>query len=100
MAGSPASKAVADYAAGLMRSWGLDARIEEFEALLPYPTSRLLELTAPVRYRAKLEEPRLTQDRDSSDKGQVPTYNAYAASGDVTAPVVTSTTASRRTTNG
>ena len=88
IAGSPASKAVAEYAVGLMRSWGLDARIEEFEALLPYPTSRLLELTAPVRYRAKLEEPKLAEDRDSSDKGQVPTYNAYAASGDVTAPVV------------
>jgi N-acetylated-alpha-linked acidic dipeptidase len=88
IAGSRASKAVAEYAVGLMRSWGLDARIEEFEALLPYPASRLLELTAPVRYRAKLEEPKLGEDRDSSDKGQVATYNAYAASGDVTAPVV------------
>ena len=43
-AGSPASKAVAEYAAGLMRGWGLDVKIEEFEALLPYPTVRILEM--------------------------------------------------------
>ena len=36
-AGSPASKAVAEYALGLFRQWGFDAKIEEFEALLPYP---------------------------------------------------------------
>ncbi|MDQ6699573.1 MAG: folate hydrolase, partial [Acidobacteriota bacterium] len=40
LAGTPASKAVADYLLGLMREWGLDARIEEFEALLPTPVSR------------------------------------------------------------
>ena len=47
IAGSPASKAVAEYIAGLLREWGLDVQIEEFEALLPYPKSRSLEMTAP-----------------------------------------------------
>src|SRR5437867_3641651 len=42
-AGSAASKSVAEYAAGLLREWGLDVRVEEFEALLPYPTVRVLE---------------------------------------------------------
>ena len=79
IAGSPASKAVADYAAGLLREWGLDTKIEQFEALLPYPKSRLLEMTAPVKYTAKLEEPKIAGDRDSGDKDQVPTYNAYSA---------------------
>ncbi|MEP7354551.1 MAG: folate hydrolase, partial [Acidobacteriota bacterium] len=41
-AGSPGSKAVADYLLKLMKSWDLDARIESFEALLPYPTIRLV----------------------------------------------------------
>ena len=59
IAGSPASKAVADYAAGLLRGWGLDTKVEQFEALLPYPKSRLLEMTAPVKYTAKLEEPKI-----------------------------------------
>src|SRR5271165_6006197 len=34
-AGSPGSKAVADYAAGQLKEWGLDVRIETFQALLP-----------------------------------------------------------------
>src|SRR5690606_26785235 len=62
IAGSPASKAVAEYAAGLLREWGLEVRIEEFEALLPYPTSRLVEMTAPVKFTAKLQEPALAED--------------------------------------
>ncbi|MEZ5351440.1 MAG: M28 family peptidase [Bryobacteraceae bacterium] len=87
-AGSRGSKAVADYAAGLFRDWGLETRIEEFEALLPYPTTRRLEMTAPVRYRAHLVEPAMREDPDSRDADQLPTYNAYSASGDVTAPLV------------
>src|SRR5687767_9301550 len=38
IAGSPQSRKVAEYALGLLKEWGLDARIEEYEALLPYPT--------------------------------------------------------------
>ncbi len=87
-AGSAASKAVAEYAAGLLREWGLDVRVEEFEALLPYPTVRSLELVSPVRYKAKLKEPIVGEDKNTSDKNQLPTYNAYSASGDVTAPLV------------
>ncbi|MBX9603691.1 MAG: M28 family metallopeptidase [Bryobacteraceae bacterium] len=87
-AGSPGSKAVAEYAAGLMKEWGLDARIESFEALLPYPTQRSLEMIAPVKFTAKLREPALGADPDSGDANQLPTYNAYSASGDVTGEVV------------
>jgi N-acetylated-alpha-linked acidic dipeptidase len=87
-AGSPGSKAVAQYARALMREWGIDARIDTFEALLPYPTSRTLQLTAPLKYTARLKEPAIAEDPDSSDENQLPTYNAYSASGDVTAPLV------------
>ena len=34
-AGSPGSKAVAEYARGLFAEFGLDVKIETFEALLP-----------------------------------------------------------------
>ena len=88
IAGSPQSRKVAEYALGLMKDWGLDARIEEFEALMPYPTSRVLEMTAPVKYRAKLQEPKLPEDKASRTAGQIPTFNSYAATGDVTAPLV------------
>ncbi len=87
-AGSPGSKAVADYAVGQLKEWGLDARIETFQALLPYPTVRILEMTAPRRFRANLKEPAIAEDKDTGEAGQLPTYNAYSASGDVTAPLV------------
>lgn len=87
-AGSPASKAVADYLAAQLKDWGLDARIENFEALMPYPTVRVLEMTSPVKFRAELKEPALAEDPSTSEPGQLPSYNAYAATGDVTAPLV------------
>ncbi|HEV8146917.1 MAG TPA: M28 family metallopeptidase [Bryobacteraceae bacterium] len=87
-AGSPGSRAVAEYAVAQLKEWGLDARIETFEALLPYPTARTLEMTAPTRFRAQLKEPVVADDPNSGDLGQLPTYNAYSATGDVTAPLV------------
>jgi N-acetylated-alpha-linked acidic dipeptidase len=86
--GSPGSKAVAEYASALLKEWGLDSRIETFEAMLPYPTGRLLEMTGPTSYRAKLQEPVIPEDKDSGDVGQIPTYNAYSAAGDVTGQLV------------
>jgi N-acetylated-alpha-linked acidic dipeptidase len=87
-AGSPGSKAVADYLAAQLKDWHLDVRTEDFEALLPYPTVRLLEMTAPVKFRAQLKEPSFPEDADTAEAGQLPTYNAYSATGDVTAPLV------------
>jgi N-acetylated-alpha-linked acidic dipeptidase len=87
-AGSPASAAVAEYALGLFKEFGLDAHIENFEAMLPYPTSRTLEMVSPVKFRASLKEPAVAQDQYSSNPTQLPTYNAYSGSGDVTAPLV------------
>jgi N-acetylated-alpha-linked acidic dipeptidase len=88
IAGSPQSKAVAEYALGLLNSWGLDARIEEFEALLPYPTKRSLQLVLPEKIDLRLVEPAIRQDPDSADKDQIPTYNAYSATGDVSGQLV------------
>jgi len=87
-AGSAESKAVATYILGQLKEWGLDARLESFEPLLPYPTARTLEMTAPTRYVAQLREPAIPEDQDTAQTGQLPTYNAYSASGDVTAPLV------------
>ncbi len=88
LAGTPQSKAVADYLVGIIREWGLDARLEEFEALLPTPNSRSLSMVEPKIFKARLNEPAIKEDKNSSDANQVPTYNAYSGSGDVTALVV------------
>jgi N-acetylated-alpha-linked acidic dipeptidase len=88
LAGTPASKAVADAIAGHLRAWGLSVRIEEFEVLLPSPTVRILQMTAPRPFRASLVEPPVVGDAGSRQMGQVPTYNAFSAAGDVHAPLV------------
>lgn len=87
-AGSPASRSVAEYLAAQIRDWGLEVHTEDFEALMPYPATRLLEMTSPVKFHAELKEPAIPEDPDTSQPGQLPTYNAYSASGDVTAPLV------------
>ena len=87
--GSPWGKANAEFIAGLFRSWGYDTRIEEYDVLFPTPRERALEMTAPQRFVAKLDEPALTEDRTSGQKNeQLPTYNAYSADGDVTGDLV------------
>ncbi len=87
-AGSPGSKAVADYLAAQLTDWGLETRVETFQALIPYPTTRTLEMTAPVRFRAKLAEPPIPDDPSTAQENQLQPFNAYGASGDVTAPLV------------
>lgn len=88
LAGTLQSKETAESILAQLRGYGLDARIEQFEALLPTPKTRILEMTGPSSLRLKLEEPPIPGDPSSSDAGVVPTYNAYSGDGDVTAPLV------------
>jgi N-acetylated-alpha-linked acidic dipeptidase len=88
LAGTPQSKQTAEGILTQLREAGLDASIERFEALLPTPKSRTLEITAPVKLRLKLEEPPIPGDPGSSTGGMVPPYNAYSADGNITAPLV------------
>jgi N-acetylated-alpha-linked acidic dipeptidase len=87
-AGSAGSKAVAEYALARFREMGLDARIEELQALMPFPVERQVELLEPERYAAQLKEPVVEGDKDSGDRDQLPTFNAYSADGDVTGELV------------
>ena len=87
-AGSPGAKAVAEYALARFREWGLDAQIEEFEALLPMPVLRRVELVSPTRFVARMNEPAIPEDKDSGDEGMLPTSTPYAADGDVTGDLV------------
>ncbi|MDE3052512.1 MAG: M28 family peptidase [Gemmatimonadota bacterium] len=87
--GSPYDSTNAEWILAQYRSWGWDAHIETFYVLFPTPRERLVELVAPTRYKAKLEEPTLAVDPTSGQKAeQLPTYNAYSADGDVTGPLV------------
>ena len=87
--GSAYDKDNAQWLLAQFKAFGWDAQIETFDVLFPTPRERLLELVAPTRFTAKLEEPAVAEDPTSSQKTeQLPTYNAYSIDGDVTAPLV------------
>lgn len=86
--GSPGGKAVAENILTKFKSWGWDANIETYQVLFPKPRTRLLELISPNQYKAMLKEPALSEDATSGQEGQLPTYNAWSADGDVTAELV------------
>jgi N-acetylated-alpha-linked acidic dipeptidase len=87
--GSPYDKDNADWLLAKLQGWGLDAHIETFEVLFPTPKTRVVELVAPTKFAAKLQEPAVAEDATSGQqKEQLPTYNAYSIDGDVTAPLV------------
>jgi N-acetylated-alpha-linked acidic dipeptidase len=87
--GSPYDKDNAEWLLARFKEFGWDAQIEVFSVLFPTPTERVLELVAPTRFTAKLEEPAVPVDPTSNQKNeQLPNYNAYSIDGDVTGPLV------------
>ena len=87
--GSPYDKDNAEWILARFKEWGFDAHIESFNVLFPTPKDRVVELLGPAPFRAKLQEPAVGVDPTSDQTSeQLPTYNAYSADGDVTAPLV------------
>jgi N-acetylated-alpha-linked acidic dipeptidase len=87
--GSPYDKDNAEWILAQFKNAGFDAKIETFNVLFPTPKERVLELVEPKKFKAKLQEPVLAVDPTSNQTAeQLPTYNAYSADGDVTAPLV------------
>lgn len=87
--GSRFNREMAEWTVALFRSWGLDATIETYQVLFPVPKTRRLEMTAPTRFVARLQEPPVPGDAASGQQAeQLPTYNAYSVDGDVSGPLV------------
>ena len=87
--GSPYGKENAEFMASLFKSWGYDTAIERFDVLFPTPKTRVVEMLAPERYTAKLNEPALAEDATSSQADEIlPPFNAYSIDGDVTGDLV------------
>ena len=87
--GSPYDKQNAEWLRDQFKSYGWQASIEEFDVLFPTPKERVLELVAPTKYTANLDETPIDVDPTSGQKDeQLPAYNAYSADGDVTGPLV------------
>jgi N-acetylated-alpha-linked acidic dipeptidase len=87
--GSPYDKENAEWILAKFKEWGWDAKIENYYVLFPTPKERVLEMTEPSHFTAKLQEPTVSVDPTSSQHDeQLPSYNAYSIDGDVTAPLV------------
>lgn len=88
LAGTEASRRVAEWLRDQYRSFGFDAEIVTYSAWLPMPRETTLELTKPTREKLATPEDPVGIDQDTSDKRIVPAFNRYSPSGEVTAPVV------------
>lgn len=86
--GSEFGKETAEFLRDQFRSWGYETEIETYHVLFPTPRVRILEMTSPKKFRAKLAEPGLKEDATSGQKGQLPVYNCWSPDGDVTGELV------------
>ncbi len=86
--GSPHDKANAEFVRDQFKQWGWDAKIEVFLALYPTLKQHALELVAPTKFVAALNEPAVDGDATSTRSDGIPPYNVYGADGDVTGELV------------
>ncbi len=89
IAGSERNYELAIYVRDKFKEFGLeDVELVEYQVLLSYPKDIIVEMVEPAPFKATLREDGYPVDKDSFN-GQVSIgFNAYSASGEVTAPVV------------
>ena len=88
MAGTEASRRVAEWLRDQYRSFGFDAEIVSYSAWMPMPREVKLELTKPENRTLATPEQPFDVDKATSDKRAVVAFSDYSPSGEVTAPVV------------
>ena len=87
--GSPKGRENAEFMVSLFRSWGYEARLNEYRILFPTPKLRRLEMLEPTPFRARLVEPALAEDSTSDQRSEIlPAYNAYSPDGEATGQLV------------
>jgi len=92
IAGSIRDYETALYTAKMMREYGIEAEIEEYEVLLNYPINRTVQIISPpnLLFTARMEEVvgnEFAVDPTSGLSG-VETFLGWSKSGDVSAPLV------------
>jgi N-acetylated-alpha-linked acidic dipeptidase len=89
IAGSKRNYELAVYVRDKFKEYGLeDVELVEYQVLLSFPKDIIVEMVEPALFKATLREEGYPVDKDSFN-GQVSIgFNAYSASGEVTAPVV------------
>ncbi|MCC7262028.1 MAG: M20/M25/M40 family metallo-hydrolase [Candidatus Latescibacteria bacterium] len=88
-AGSAANARAAQYIAGVMEQAGLAVERHEYDVYLPRPAPEVsVALVTPIRLPLNNQEYILKEDPYSAHPDLGPAWNAFSASGDVTAEVV------------
>ena len=87
--GSAYDKDNAEWMLSKFKEWGFDAQIETFNVLFPTPKERIVELVGSTNSVPSCKSRFVPIDPTSNQTAeQLPTYNAYSADGDVTAPLI------------
>lgn len=87
--GTDHGRANAEWMRDQFASWGYDAKIETYHVLFPTPKIRLLEMTGPATYNAKLSAVAVDGDEYTAQGDELlPSYNAFSTDGDVEAELV------------
>ncbi len=87
--GTAYDKQNAEWIAARLTEYGFQTQIETFDVLYPTPKEVAVELVAPTKFQAKLQEPAIQEDPTSNQQSeQLPPYHIYSIDGDVTAPLV------------
>ena len=89
IAGSKEDYDTAVYVRDQLRSYGFISELKEYDVWLNYPkTPSILELITTRRQRLNTHEAVVPGDPSTTHPKITPLFNGYAASGDVTAPIV------------
>lgn len=89
MAGTKENYRLAEYVRDKFKEFGLEeVELVEYKVLLSYPRKIAVEMVEPKHYKASLREEGYFRDKDSYDSRVSIGFNAYSASGEVTAPLV------------
>ena len=88
-AGSERNNELAEWIAGVWRQQGWeDVRIHRYDVLGSSPREIVVEMVAPVNYKAGLREDAYEADPDSANPRVDGAYLGLSASGEVTAPLI------------
>ena len=93
VAGTPADYKTAIDVRDKLRSWGWQAELAEYEALINYPVRTpgkevLCEIVRPAAQVLKVTEDAIASDKDSASPDAFPAFHGYGVSGDVTGQIV------------
>ncbi|MBL4603342.1 MAG: hypothetical protein JKY84_11395, partial [Emcibacteraceae bacterium] len=76
--GQPFDKEVAEFIAGKYEEWGYDTEIITYGVLMPTPKLRLVELVAPIKWTASLDEASVDEDPTSDQDERLPVYHSFS----------------------